>query len=122
MPKEKFLTNRQKEFAKFIVEGTYSNAECARKAGYSEGQAAKTASLLLNGKDFPLVVDHVKDLREAREKKYGVTLLGQLKRFSDLSKGAEESGQFSAWSMQRRLDLHLVVLRLIKEKQMLCIN
>ena len=96
MPKEKFLTNRQKEFAKFIVEGTYSNAECARKAGYSEGQAAKTASLLLNGKDFPLVVDHVKDLREAREKKYGVTLLGQLKRFSDLSKGAEESGQFSA--------------------------
>ena len=53
MPKEKFLTNRQKEFAKFIVEGTYSNAECARKAGYSEGQASKTASLLLNGKDFP---------------------------------------------------------------------
>ena len=96
MPKEKFLTNRQKEFARFIVEGTYSNAECARKAGYSEGQAAKTASLLLNGKDFPLVVDHIKDLREAREKKYGVTLLGQLKRFADLSKGAEETGQFSA--------------------------
>ena len=96
MPKEKFLKNRQKEFAKFIVEGTYSNAECARKAGYSEGQAAKTASLLLNGKDFPLVVDHIKELREAREKKYGVTLLGQLKRFSDLSRGAEDSGQFSA--------------------------
>jgi hypothetical protein len=96
MPKEKFLTNRQKEFAKFIVEGTYSNAECARKAGYSEGQAGKTASLLLNGKDFPLVVAHVKELREAREKKYGVTLLGQLKRFADLSRGAEDSGQFSA--------------------------
>ena len=96
MPKEKFLTNRQKEFAKFIVEGTYSNAECARKAGYSEGQAGKTASLLLNGKDFPLVVAHVKELREAREKKYGVSLLGQLKRFADLSRGAEESGQFSA--------------------------
>ena len=96
MPKEKFLTNRQKEFARFIVEGTYSNAECARKAGYSEGQAAKTASLLLNGIDFPLVVTHVKELREARERKYGVTLLGQLKRFADLSKGAEETGQFSA--------------------------
>ena len=92
MPKEKFLTNRQKELARFIVEGTYSNAECARKAGYSEGQAAKTASLLLNGKDFPLVVTHVKELREARERKYGVTLLGQLKRFADLSKGAEETG------------------------------
>ena len=90
------LTNRQKTFAKFIVEGTYSNSECARKAGYSEGQARKTASLLLNGKDFPLVNEHIKELREARERKYGVTLMGQLKRFADLSKGAEESGQFSA--------------------------
>ena len=43
------LTNRQKTFCKYIVEGTYSNSECARKSGYSEGQARKTASLLLNG-------------------------------------------------------------------------
>ena len=96
MPKERFLTNRQKEFAKFIVEGTYSNSECARKAGYSVGQARKTASLLLNGKDFPMVTEYIKDLRETRERKYGVTLIGQMKRFADLSRGAEESGQFSA--------------------------
>ena len=67
MPKERFLTNRQKEFAKFIVEGTYSNSECARKAGYSVGQARKTASLLLNGKDFPMVTEYIKDLRENTE-------------------------------------------------------
>ena len=90
------LTNRQKTFAKLIVEGTYSNSECARQAGYSEGQARKTASLLLNGRDFPLVVEHIKELRENYEKKYGVSLMGQLKRFADLSRGAEESGQFSA--------------------------
>ena len=90
------LTNRQKTFCKYIVEGTYSNSECARKSGYSEGQARKTASLLLNGRDFPLVTEYIKELREARERKYGVTLMGQLKRFADLSKGAEESGQFSA--------------------------
>ena len=90
------LTNRQKTFAKLIVEGTNSNSECARQAGYSEGQARKTASLLLNGRDFPLVNEHIKDLRENRERRYGVTLMGQLKRFADLSKGAEESGQFSA--------------------------
>ena len=90
------LTNRQKTFCKYIVEGTYSNSECARKSGYSEGQARKTASLLLNGRDFPLVTEYIKELREARERKYGVTLMGQLKRFADLSKGAEESGQFAA--------------------------
>ena len=90
------LTNRQKTFAKLIVEGTHSNSECARQAGYSEGQARKTASLLLNGRDFPLVVEHIKELRENYERKYGVTLMGQMKRFADLSRGAEESGQFSA--------------------------
>jgi len=96
MTKEKFLTNRQKEFCKLILEGIYSNAECARRAGYSEGQANKTASLLLNGRDFPLVTEHLKELREIREKKYGVSVIGQLKRLSELSRGAEEKGQFSA--------------------------
>ena len=95
-PNGQILTNRQREFAKYIVEGVYSNAECARKAGYAEGQAAKTASLFLNGRDFPHVVELVKQLREEKERKYGVTLIGQLKRLSDLSRNAEESGQFSA--------------------------
>jgi len=78
------------------MEGIYSNSECARRSGYSHGQANKTASLLLNGRDFPLVTEHLKELREVREKKYGVTLMGQLKRLSDLSRGAEEDGQYSA--------------------------
>ena len=90
MPKEKFLTNRQKEFCKLICEGIYSNGECARRAGYSHSQAHKTASLLLNGKDFPLVTEHLKELREERERKYGVTLIGQLKRLHELSRGAED--------------------------------
>ena len=50
----------------------------------------------LNGKDFPLVVEHIKELREERERKFGVTLIGQLKRLSELSHRAEEEGQFSA--------------------------
>ena len=97
MPKEKFLTNRQKEFAKFIVEGTYSNAECARKFGYSEVfQAAKTASLCSMVRTSHWLWIISKNFVKLREKKYGVSLLGQLKRFADLSRGAEESGQFSA--------------------------
>jgi hypothetical protein len=50
----------------------------------------------LNGKDFPLVTEHLKELREIRERKYGVTLIGQLKRLSKLSQGAEENGQYSS--------------------------
>ena len=35
-------------------------------------------------------------LREERERKYGVTVLGQMKRLHDLSRGAEDANQFSA--------------------------
>tara|TARA_X000001388_G_scaffold76489_2_gene73981 strand:+ start:569 stop:1177 length:609 start_codon:yes stop_codon:yes gene_type:complete len=92
------LTNRQKEFAKYYVEGTHSNAECARLAGYSDkdGKARNRAYALLNEKEFPHLAEYISELREDREKKYGVTLTGQLKRFRDLSLKAEEENQFSA--------------------------
>ncbi len=92
------LTNRQKTFARHFVDGTHSNAECARLAGYSDknGIAKIQAHELLNTKDFPHVTEYIAELREERERKYGVTLMGQLKRLRDLSEGAEEAGQFSA--------------------------
>ena len=92
------LTNRQKTFARHFVDATHSNAECARLAGYSDknGIAKVQAHKLLNPKYFPHVAEYVLEMREVRERKYGVTLMGQLKRLRDLSMGAEESGQFSA--------------------------
>ena len=92
------LTNRQKEFARHFVDATHSNAECARLAGYSDknGIAKVQAHKLLNPKYFPHVAEYVVEMREERERKYGVTLMGQLKRLRDLSMGAEDAGQFSA--------------------------
>tara|TARA_S200002703_G_scaffold129921_1_gene117105 strand:+ start:1660 stop:2235 length:576 start_codon:yes stop_codon:yes gene_type:complete len=90
------LTQRQREFARHYVEGIYSNAECARKAGYASNSAASIAGHLLAGKKFPHLVDYIQELREERERRYGVTVVGQLKRLHELSAGAEEAGQFSA--------------------------
>ena len=90
------LTNRQMTFAQKIVEGIYSNAECARKAGYSHDVAPKQASILLNGRDYPHVLEYITELRQERERRYGVTTIGQLERLHQLSTGAEEAGQFSA--------------------------
>ena len=90
------LTERQKTFAKYYVEGRHSNAECARMAGYSDKSSITMASKLLNGRDFPDVVELIKELRQAAERKYGVTLMHQLKRLDELSRGAEEAGQYSA--------------------------
>ena len=92
------LTNRQKGFARHYVDGINSNAECARKAGYSNtnGIAKIQAYKLLDTQLFPHVAEFIEELREDRERKYGVTLMGQLKRLRDLSIGAEEKGHFSA--------------------------
>ena len=92
------LTNRQKLFAKHFVDGINSNAGCARLAGYSDkkGIARTQAHKLLDPTLFPHVADYITELRDEREKKYGVTLLGQLKRFRELSLGAEDQDQYSA--------------------------
>ena len=90
------LTNRQRQFAKYYVEGKHSNAECARLAGYADASANNHAAKLLDGKSFPEVPELIKELREARERRFGVTVIGQLKRFEELSTAAEEAGQFSA--------------------------
>ena len=90
------LTNRQMTFARHIVEGIYSNAECARKAGYSHEVANNQASKLLNGREYPHVLEYIEDLRTERERRYGVTTIGQLERLHQLSSGAEDAGQFSA--------------------------
>ena len=90
------LTNRQRQFDKYYVEGKNSNAECARLAGYADASANNHAAKLLDGKSFPEVPELIKELREARERRFGVTVIGQLKRFEELSTAAEEAGQFSA--------------------------
>jgi hypothetical protein len=90
------LTERQRKFAELYVEGLRANAACARLAGYSEVTSHIYASKLLNGKDFPHVLDYINELREERERKYGVTLMGQLQRLHNLSRGAEQANQYSA--------------------------
>jgi hypothetical protein len=42
------------------------------------------------------VLDYIQELREERERRYGVTTIGQLERLAKLSRGAEEAGHFSA--------------------------
>lgn len=90
------ITIRQRKFCELYIEGKATAAQCAREAGYAEGSSGNIASVLLNGKDFPHIPRYIAQLREERERLYGVTLTGQLERLYKLSRGAEEQGQFSA--------------------------
>lgn len=90
------ITIRQRKFCEEYVEGRMTASECARKAGYNPASAGDIASKLLNGRDFPHIPKYIAQLREEKERLYGVTLSGQLERLYKLSRGAEEKGQFSA--------------------------
>jgi hypothetical protein len=90
------ITIRQRKFCELYIEGRLTATECARQAGYSPNAASDIATKLLNGSTFPHIPRYIAQLREERERLYGVTLMGQLERLYKLSRGAEESGQFSA--------------------------
>jgi hypothetical protein len=90
------ITVRQRTFCEEYVEGRMTASECARKAGYNVASAGDIASKLLNGRDFPHIPRYIAQLREEKERLYGVTLSGQLERLYKLSRAAEDGGQFSA--------------------------
>jgi DNA-binding CsgD family transcriptional regulator len=102
-PRKGKLTNRQRTFAQLVVEGVYSNAECARRAGFSVEVAREYARKLLDGEHYPHVVEYITELREEKQRRYGVTTLGQLERLAKLSRGAEDAGQFSAAIVAEKL-------------------
>ena len=65
------LTTRQETFANHVAEGIYTNTDSARKAGYAYQLSSKQATVLLNGRDYPHVVERVKELREERARRNG---------------------------------------------------
>ena len=92
------LTTKQHKFAVLLVtKGDRMSAkECAIEAGFSEKSAQQAAANLTNPKMFPLVVSEIERLRREWEQKYKVTYGRQIRRFDDLSRGAEEAGNWAA--------------------------
>ena len=95
-PRKGKITPRQETFCKLVTEGIYSNAECARRAGFAAAHISCVRSEDAKREDFPHVLERIQEMREERERKYGVSTIGQLKRLHDLSRGAEEAGQYSS--------------------------
>jgi LPS O-antigen subunit length determinant protein (WzzB/FepE family) len=92
------LTTKQHKFAVLLVtKGDRMSAkECAIEAGFSEKSAQQAAANLTNPKMFPLVVNEIERLRREWEQKYKVTYGRHIRRLDDLSRGAEEAGNWAA--------------------------
>ena len=89
------LTPKQIKFCVLLVErgDELSAKECAIQAGYSEKAAIQSAS---NLKQIPHVAEYIRELRNQEEKRYEVNLHRHLKRLDQLSKGAEDKGNWNA--------------------------
>ena len=89
------LTPKQAKFCLlFVQEGdTKTATQCAIESGYSENRARREASEL---RKHPGCAEYIRELRNQEEKKYEVNLHKHLKRLDQLSRGAEEKGNWNA--------------------------
>jgi hypothetical protein len=99
------LTDKQKVFVKIYSEneGRLTPTECARQAGYSENSANVSASLLLNGKRYPKVVDALIARRAELEKTHEVKLNKHVQELARLREKALGEKSYSAAVNAERL-------------------
>tara|TARA_R100001591_G_scaffold34292_1_gene45736 strand:- start:190 stop:780 length:591 start_codon:yes stop_codon:yes gene_type:complete len=95
LPKK--LTEQQMRFAQELVtnEGRKTATQCAIDAGYSKESARQYASKLQNPQQYPLVVQHIGELRTEYQKKYDVTFE---RHIAELGKIRQEALKKGAWS------------------------
>ena len=99
------LTDKQKVFVKIYSEneGRLTPTECARQAGYAEASANVTASVLLNGKRYPKVVEAVIARRAEIEKTHEVKLNKHVQELARLREKALNEKSYSAAVNAERL-------------------
>ena len=92
------LTPMQMKFAELLIyfEGRKFAYECAVEAGYSKDTARSQASQLQNPKLYPHVVKYIGELKEERNKKYGVNYGGHLTELGRIRDEALKARSFSA--------------------------
>jgi len=92
------LTPMQMKFAELLIyfEGRKFAYECAIEAGYSKDTARSQSSQLQNAKLYPHVVKYIGELKEERNKKYGVNYGGHLTELGRIRDEALKARSFSA--------------------------
>ena len=92
------LTSMQMKFAELLIyyEGRKYAYECAIEAGYSKDTARSQASQLQNPKLYPHVVKYIGEIKEERNKKYGVNYGGHLTELGRIRDQALKDRSYSA--------------------------
>ena len=84
-PKVSFgLTPKQEKFCKIYATQEVTQTEAAIEAGYAKSNAHAIASKMLNGRDFPQILDRIHQLKIELQQKYEVTFESHVRKLSQI--------------------------------------
>tara|TARA_R110000751_G_scaffold179373_1_gene285813 strand:+ start:247 stop:807 length:561 start_codon:yes stop_codon:yes gene_type:complete len=84
------------EFCTRTLLGVQSASESARRAGYSETSARRTAWELQDPNKNPMVAEAIYDMKQEQQSKYSVNMDKHVARLDNLGKQAEEEKHYAA--------------------------
>ena len=78
------LTPKQEMFCKIYATQEVTQTEAAIQAGYAKSNAHAIASKMLNGRDFPQILDRIQQLKIELQQKYEVTFESHVRKLSQI--------------------------------------
>ena len=78
------LTPKQEKFCKIYATQEVTQTEAAIEAGYAISNAHAIASKMLNGRDFPQILDRIHQLKIELQQKYEVTFESHVRKLSQI--------------------------------------
>ena len=90
------LTPKQEKFCKIYATQEVTQTEAAIEAGYAKSNAHAIASKMLNGRDFPQILDRIHQLKIELQQKYEVTFESHVRKLSQIRDDAMANQNYAS--------------------------
>ena len=90
------LSPKQEKFAMIYATEEVTQTEAALRAGYAESNAHAIASRMLNGRDYPNVLERVRQIKIELQHKFEVSFESHVKKLAELRDTALQNGAYAA--------------------------
>lgn len=88
------VTPMQEKFCMIFCCEDITQTDAARKAGFAD--AATAASKFLNGRDYPQIVERIRQIKEELSVKYEVTFDNHVRKLAEIRDAALQSNNFAS--------------------------
>ena len=88
------VTPMQEKFCLIFATEDITQTDAARKAGYVD--AATAASKFLNGRDYPAVVERIRQIKEELSIRYEVTFDNHVRKLAEIRDVALQNGNYAS--------------------------